>query len=597
MLENKFSTIEQTEVIHEVLTLVSKHNLRTSIGAFSAISLLFVIGYHQVEMHWIIAWLIFAVSAQLNRIYALRRPFPNDYENLIKRKQYYLLAALLAGTSHISYLLFFPALTEVERSVVSLVFLGLCSGSTANNAGLREGFLCFSIPLIVALTIAWSVTDFASLPKWLGVSMAILMLFYGSVLNEMSKNTSKMIEETFLLRFKDRQQKNLLEKALEQAETANKTKTRFLAAASHDLRQPLHTISLVSATLGLHKLQKESQKLVEILNKVSMSLSAQLNDLLDISKLDAGIVEVNIQPTFVNTIIKNIVSEFELQIKEKNLRVVLKLKSEYPAAVDPHLLYRVLRNLTHNAIKFTDKGHIIFMTHDTDNCVVIEIVDTGCGVDTSHQQEVFQEFYQINNERRDRTKGFGLGLSIVARLTKLLNIDIQLKSSLQLGSSFILKVPKSTNIQDNAIETNFDVKHSKTRFSLNVLIVDDEKLIRSSTRLLLEKLGCKCTEAIDTPSTKKVIAEQMPDLVLADYRLGNGDTGIIAIEAVHELSDVPAVLITGDTAPNLLTSIQASGLRILHKPLSFEGLHAELILAQKIKDARLNRKNQQPEQV
>lgn len=588
MLENKFSPIEQIEVMHEVMLLVSKHNLRTSIGALSAITMLFVIGYHRVEMHWVIAWLIFAVSAQINRIYALRRPFPQEYASLNKRRLYYLFSALMASASHISYLMFFPELTEVERSVVSLVILGLCSGSTANNAGLREGFLCFSIPLIVALTIAWSVTDFPSLPTWLGVSMAILILFYGSVLNEMSKNTSKMIEETFLLRFKDRQQKNLLEKALEQAETANKTKTRFLAAASHDLRQPLHTISLVSATLGLHKLQKESQKLVEILNKVSMSLSAQLNDLLDISKLDAGIVEANIQPTVVNTIIKNIVTEFNLQIKEKNLGVMMRLESECQAAVDPHLMYRILRNLTHNAIKFTDNGYIIFLTHDTKDAIVVEIVDTGCGIDSSHQHEIFQEFYQIDNEARDRTKGFGLGLSIVARLTKLLNIDIQLKSSLKMGSSFVLKVPKSADSQESKTEPDFDVTHNDTRFSLNVLIIDDEKLIRSSTRLLLEKLGCHCFEAIDTPSTKEVIAQQMPDLILADYRLGNGDTGILAIEAVRQHSDVPAVLITGDTAPDLLATIQSSGLRILHKPLSFEGLFAELQLAQMFKDARLN---------
>lgn len=594
MILRQFSKEEQQEVVHELLSLVAKHNLRTSIGAFLAIVFMFLIEYHQnINTIGLKLWLLVAVLAQINRIYILRSPLPTDFNALISRKRYYLASAFLISITYIIYFtLFFTTLSEPARCFLTLLILGLCSGSVVNNAGLRSGFVCFSIPVLATTVMFWLVTDFNSLPNGLDLLMAILIGFYGVVLDEMSKNTHKIFRETFALRFEDRIQKSLLREALKDAEIANKTKTRFLAAASHDLRQPLHTISLVSAALDLQDLKRETKNLVNLLNRVSSTLSRQLNDLLDISKLDAGIISVNLQSIDVNTVLMNIASEFELEIKEKNLKQKLELYSKNEILVDPELMYRLLRNLVHNAIKFTENGRITLKSYDEGAFVFVEVIDTGCGVDIAFQEEIFREFYQVNNEGRDRTKGFGLGLSIVARLTKLLNIEVGIDSSLNEGSNFHLKIPSNIEHNNSSIQ-NLNLKPNAIRekFSLNVLMIEDDELVKEAGKYLLEQLGCTCYEAISTQKAQYIASINNIDLIIADFRLGNFDNGVMAIESINQHGEIPSVLVTGDTAPDLLREIESTGLKVIHKPITFEKLHDLLKNAESIKHSRQSTHN------
>lgn len=585
MNQKSFNKEEQQEILHELLSLVAKHNLRTSIGAFLAIIFMFLIENHQSNAPLSLkVWFLLSVIAQFNRIYSLRTPIPKDLGELTNRKIHYLSSAFLISLTFIAYfILFFTTLPEPSRCFLTLLILGLCSGSVVNNAGLRSGFVSFCLPVLATTVIFWMATEFNSLPNGLEVLMAVLIGFYGVVLNEMSKNTHNILRETFSLRFEDRKQKAMLSEALKDAEIANKTKTRFLAAASHDLRQPLHTISLVSAALNLQDLKRETRNLVDLLERVSSTLSRQLNDLLDISKLDAGIIPVNLQNVDVNTLLTNIASEFELEVREKKLKQNLQLLSRNEAIVDPELMYRLLRNLVHNAIKFTDIGKITLKSYDDGEYVIVEVIDTGCGVDISYQEEIFKEFYQVNNEGRDRTKGFGLGLSIVARISKLLNIEVGIDSSLNGGSNFHLKIPSNPIELRSFRQSPLPLKDISKKFSLNVLMIEDDELVKEAGKYLLEQLGCVCFVSCSTQTAKSIASTEQLDLIVADFRLGNFDNGVLAINSINNGGEIPSVLITGDTAPDLLKEIEATGLKVIHKPITFEKLRDVLIEAEAIK--------------
>lgn len=579
MLKTQFSEQEESEINFELLSLVAKHNLRATIGSFLALIFLFLITLRQEDLKFnIFVWALLAVVAQINRMSSLFGRFSNSPDYLRFRKKRYLISACFVSATYVLYIvMFFKALDEPERCFMTLLVLGLCSGSVVNNAGLRSGFVCFSIPILVTTVLYWISTDFLSLPKGLDTLMAILIGFYGVVLNEMSKNTYQILLETFSLRFEERKQKSLLSRALEDAELANKTKTRFLAAASHDLRQPLHTISLVSAALDLQQLESDTKKLVNLLNQVSLTLSRQLNDLLDISKLDAGIIAVNLQPANINTLIRNVASEFELELSEKRLNLILNLSSNEDILIDPELMYRLLRNLVHNAIKFTKNGSITLKSYDEGDKVVVEVIDTGCGIPKQFQDEIFQEFYQIDNEARDRTKGFGLGLSIVARLAKLLDIQIQVESSIDKGAKFSLYIPKNAGSSDtnNPLEQEASWT-KKTNFQLNVLIIEDDELVKHATVLLLQRLGCTCYAASNTDTASLIARNHKLDLIIADFRLGKDDNGVIAIKAINPDGIIDSVLVTGDTEPDLLREIEASGFRVIHKPVTAEILYSVL---------------------
>ncbi|ROH84540.1 response regulator [Pseudomethylobacillus aquaticus] len=588
MSEQTITNRQRAEIIHEFLQLAAKQNLRTSIGSFTAIAVLTAIAFNQADQLPAKLWLALALIGQILRISIIYLPRLKVRINILATMRVYQLVAGLVGLIFGAFLMFFPALSEIERSIVTVIFLGLCSGSVANTPGQRAVFMLFATPILVGLSLAWGLTEIANYPEWISLAMVGLILLYTFMLFEMSKNSWQLIQEGYQLRFRDQQQKRLLLQALKEAEDANRSKTRFLAAASHDLRQPLHTISLVSATLGLHHLGEESQRLVKILNEVSMSLSSQLNDLLDISKLDAGIVEAHVQATNISAILSNIYAEFELSIADKGLKTTVNLSSNTKSLTDPQLIHRIFRNLLHNAIKFTDEGSISIDVYDAPSGrhVCVAISDTGRGIALEHQQEIFQEFYQVDNANRDRSQGFGLGLSIVKRLADLLQIKLEMESIPEKGTRFTLSIPVEPD-QSASSDENHHSKDDTTLFDLRVLVVDDEEIIRTATELLLETLGCECMSAASSLAALQIATHWKPDIMLADFRLSDGDTGINAAKSLRTLyPDLPIMLISGDTAPDLLQTIRASGFKLLHKPLSLGSLRAELHAAKEHKSTK-----------
>ncbi len=484
--------------------------------------------------------------------------------------------SLLNGSIHGLTLLAFPVLHDTERLFLTLLLLGLCSGSVGTTAGHRRIFLAYTLPAAGTLPFWWlAYPQGGAVADWTDLSLGILIVLYLWVLITLANNAWRNFSESVQIRFQDREMSAQLREALAQANQANQAKTRFLAAASHDLRQPLHTIGLLVAALSLRPIEGRDREVVDLLSQVTVALSEQLDQLLDISKLDAGIVAPDKKMVDLGEMLRMHHAEMRAIIEEKGLRAVIDAPTGMRCWTDPALVLRVLRNLTENAVKFTPKGHVALRLRAEGATALLSVEDTGRGIPPDELANVFEEFYQVDNPERDRTKGLGLGLSIVRRLCDLLGITLDLESVEGQGTTVTLRIPLET-FGTQALAQAQPPSHQNFA-GLTVLVIDDERSVRMGMRVLLEELGCQFVEACSVEEATQQAIASHPDVVLADMRLRNGETGIDAISSiVAAIGATPAVLISGDTAPDRLQEATRAGITLLHKPVGLPTLQAEL---------------------
>ncbi|MDP2804516.1 MAG: ATP-binding protein, partial [Gallionellaceae bacterium] len=360
----------------------------------------------------------------------------------------------------------------------------------------------------------------------------------------------------------------------EDAENANHDKTRFLAAASHDLRQPMHALGLFVGELQSKLTSPEQTRLVSKIEESVDALSNLLDALLDISKLDAGVVTPNVSTFSVESLLMRIARDYGPLAAQKgvSLRVV---PNNSKVQSDPILLGRIVANLLSNAIRYTPVGgSVLLACRYRSGQLCIEVRDNGIGIDESEQQNIFREFVQIANQERDRSKGLGLGLAIVSRISKLLGHQIVVRSELNKGAVFSVFVPR-VNAQESDLNSlklqseEMQDKKSATDFdSLMVLVVDDDPLVRKSTQGIIESWGCHVSMAASLAQVKEVHSKTDYDLIICDYRLPDGN-GIEMSDWIQANFNIqPAfILISGDTSPEILQSVSEKGIHLLHKPV------------------------------
>ena len=486
-----------------------------------------------------------------------------------------VVLSFINGSIHGLGLAAFPVLQDAERMFFTLVILGLCSGSVGTTAGHRRIFLAYVLPAAGTLPFWWLLYPGGTSQPWTQASLALLIALYIWILVGLADGAWRNFSESVRIRFQDREKAAQLREALAQATQANQAKTRFLAAASHDLRQPLHTIGLLVAALSLRPIEGRDREVVDLLSQVTVALSEQLDQLLDISKLDAGVVEPERKIVDLGEMLRMHHAEMRAPIEEKGLRAVLDCPMGARCWTDPALVLRVLRNLTENAIKFTQQGEIVLRLRMEGSHALLSVQDSGRGIPADEQAMVFEEFYQVDNPERDRTKGLGLGLSIVRRLCSLLGITLELRSVQGEGTAVTLRLPLETY---GAITQPQPLAPAGQSFAgLTVLVIDDERSVRLGMRVLLEELGCRFTEASSIAEATLQARAARPGVILADMRLRNGENGIQAISTIVDaIGPTPALLISGDTAPDRLQEATRAGIKLLHKPVALPVLQAEL---------------------
>lgn len=366
----------------------------------------------------------------------------------------------------------------------------------------------------------------------------------------------------------DRKQADVaLRHAKDEAERANLGKSKFLAAASHDLRQPVQALFFFTAALDRKLHNHPARTVLNDLQRSLESLNILLDSLLDISKLDAGVITPKETTFSVASLLERMDSEFapSAQAKGLQLRVV---PSTAVIRSDPALLSRVIQNLVANAVRYTAEGRILLGCRRHGKTLCIEVWDTGIGIPRERLSDIFEEFYQVGNSERDRSQGLGLGLAIVNRLARLLHHRVSVHSDLGRGSVFSIEVPLADQPTVGVRRLPVAASPSASRL---VLVIDDEASVLKSLHLILDAWGFDVLAATSEDEAVALLEQhkRLPNAIVADYRLRNGRTGTEAIRHIRDLfhSPIPSIIITGDTAPERLREAEASGLSILHKPV------------------------------
>ncbi|MCW8916871.1 MAG: ATP-binding protein [Magnetovibrio sp.] len=364
--------------------------------------------------------------------------------------------------------------------------------------------------------------------------------------------------------------------ARDDAEKASVAKTRFLAAASHDLRQPLQALNLFVYTLESKEKETDKLEIIKLIRSSLDSLKELLNTLLDISKLEAGVVQPQMKDFNAASMLERINSELSpvAWANDLELRVV---DSHVLVHSDPSLLETIVRNLVDNAIKYTEKGKVLVGCRHRGNKLRIEVWDTGPGIAPDKRHLIFQDFYQVDNPARQRSQGLGLGLSIVRRMSQLLDCQMGCESKVGHGSMFWIEVAVAHESEKKA--PTFSTINLN-RGNAHIVVIEDDEQILMGLKALLESAGYT-TQTFNSGQAKTlrsafVSAKKNPDIIIADYRLDADHTGRDAIELIRRTlaTDIPAIIVTGDTAPERLREAKESGFPILHKPVRPEELMA-----------------------
>jgi PAS domain S-box-containing protein len=352
-----------------------------------------------------------------------------------------------------------------------------------------------------------------------------------------------------------------------EAERANKAKSRFLAAASHDLRQPLQALNMFVAALGAHNRDGKSREILAAIEDSLQATNALLDSLLDVSRLDAGVLHANPRRVAILDLLDRMETEFTEPAREKGLTLRV-VPSSAVAYTDPTLLDRMVRNLVSNAVRYTARGRILIGCRRRGRLLSIEVRDTGIGIPAEKLQAVFEEFYQIGNPERDRTRGLGLGLAIVDRIAKLLGHKVEVWSRPGRGSMFSILVP----LADASARPEPRPAAAEGRLDGAFLVaIDDEPMQLRAMTELFRQWGCDVLPANSAEDAlgQLATASRKPDAIIADYRLRAGRTGAEAIVAVRTAIQVPVpgVILTGDTEPARMVEAATSGFSLLYKPV------------------------------
>jgi len=453
---------------------------------------------------------------------------------------------------------------------IMLVLIIMMAGTLGIYATFFPAYVAFALPTVFLMVarLASEGEEFFFL-SFILLGFLVAFLIY-------SLMHYRLVNESTRQRFENIDLLHGISLKKEEAEKANADKTRFLASASHDLRQPIHAMDLFADALEQEMTTGKQQLLLGKLRESMDSMGSLLNSLLNMSKLEAELIEVKPHALIPASIFAKMKDEFLQQAQEKGLEFQVATDamqdSVYSIQSDDILLENILRNLLSNAIKYTDHGKIYLTCIKQGDACIISIEDTGIGIAEDEQGKVFDAFYQIDNPERDRSKGIGLGLSIVKRLCQLLDHHIEMHSAPGKGTRFEMTIPCVVTSEPQAyVPRIYTPSLKRGELTITILVIDDEKAIQDGMQAMLEPWGCHVLTCGSSEESIPLLQSNPDiDLVIADYRLRGGDLGTDAISSVREIlgrPSLPSIIISGDTEPTRMQEMQKAGFEMLHKPV------------------------------
>lgn len=423
-----------------------------------------------------------------------------------------------------------------------------------------------TLPLFVLLGLSGNreYQIMAAMLLFTGVPSALLMNLYFRKLFDQS---IQLKHENLALLDDVRSQK-------QRAEHANIEKSRFLAATSHDLRQPLHALDLFLDALDLQLVSEGNRELLGKARLSSQALGELLNALLDISRFDAGAVQADLSHFDLGSVVSSVVSAFDREAGSRGIEIKTELV-DVIVFTDAVLLARMIRNLLSNAVKHNRQCKIIVRTVITGDGVIMEVTDTGKGIAKEELSNIFSEFYQLENPNRDRSQGLGLGLAIVSRLSTLLDIPVSVDSELGCGSTFSLRL-----MVDEGDISQINTPPELNRIDLTgvfIVVIDDEYIVRDAVRAMLRSWNCEVLSAESCSSMLTELTDEgypVPELIISDYRLAEDRNGFDAIKRLrgHYQQQIPAIIMTGDSSNKIIELAEQSDCRVMLKPVGGDRL-------------------------
>jgi signal transduction histidine kinase/ActR/RegA family two-component response regulator len=553
-----------------------------SLGALVAAAGFWAIFYSQTAQPGVLVWAVLIHATQAfrfagNRRYLNTPPAGRDPERMAR---WYCNALTFNAVAWgLAPWFFFPTGNLPLTSLMMLLLLGISSGGVASLAPYRPALFRFIVPVLSGLAAAllWQrdMTHFY---------LAICTLAYLVVNLRFGLQQNRLLTEALRTRYEKEDLAQRLAEQVRMVERASLEKTRFFASASHDLRQPLHSLGLFGSAILARLASTPDEPLARNMMHCVDALEASFSSMLDVSKLDAGVVEVKAEPVAMADIFRRLQVTLGQQAEAQGLALRFKPGGKWVHA-DAALLERMLGNLVHNALKFTQHGGVVVLARTRGENVSVEVWDSGRGIDDKEVPRIFDEFYQVGNLERDRSKGLGMGLAIVRRIARLMNVQVQVQSRPGRGTVFKFLLPRASGQTERALpQAGAGSKASSPLSRLRVLVVDDEETVRSSTAAALRLHGLEVEVADGLAQAREIAA--MPghpmDALITDFRLRNEEDGIALATELRALLgwQLAVLLVTGDTAPERVRQAQHSGLRVLYKPVKahdlVEALRAEV---------------------
>ena len=540
---------------------------------------------------WLIAgWLACMIALQVLRLvlYARYRRHGIVQNNVRRATVMWVSGAGATGVVWgATALLFFISGHPVYQAVLTVLVFGITASAIPLIGSYIPSFYLFVFPALLPF-IARNVFEGTAPHLVLSLIEAAVMAGFASF----AHNYNRMLIESLRNRIEKQAladrlaaQNVDLEHARVAAEQANRSKTQFFAAASHDLRQPLHAMGLFAAALTQKVRDPEVTGVISSINASVQALEALFNELLDLSKIDSGVIKPHLIPFALEEVFARLRSEFAAEATAKGLRLEVG-GGQHVVSSDPVLLERIIRNLISNAIRYTPAGNVAVTAAPVDGAVRIEVRDTGIGIREADQQRVFEEFFQLANPGRTSSKGLGLGLAIVQRLCGLLGYPVRLASEYGKGSAFSFDVPPGAAWVERGDAADAAVPVEAGWGGKLIVVIDDEAAIVEGMKALLSGWGADVLGSATGDDVVAAVHEagRMPDLLIVDHRLGAGEMGIEVAQRIRHALDpeIPAILVTGSITPDLAEQARAAGLDFMLKPVTPADLRERISTALKL---------------
>lgn len=575
MARNKVPQEYSARVQLGLINTLYRQSLPILLGNVAVVSLTVFLLWHEVLRSDLIAWaaaIYLLTTVRFVMVWQDRQTAEHPVETANRRAWRYAFFAALSGCLWGSMgILFFAPDNTVVTALICIVLAGMTGGSVASLSSWWPTYVVFALPTVLPFAIRsfvygnslFSVLGFLSL-FLLGVNLAF------------SRTLQHTVRNAVWLRFENIGLIRQLTEEKERAELANRSKSQFLAAASHDLRQPTHALGLYIATLRAMADAPTVERaalndIAERLRTALKGMSQLLNVLLDISRLDANVIDVEPRRFALQHELSALENQFLQAATVKGLKLRIRPTSVW-LETDAVLLHNMLANLVSNAVRYTNDGGILVACRRRGGDVEIQVFDTGIGITPDQLPNIFREFYQVGNVARDREQGLGLGLAIVQRTAALLGATVQVRSAPGRGSLFSLRLPamQPTWMSDIGAGERHE-EAVRDRRPKTILVVDDDRDVLDSMQTLLRAWG---HTAVPAQSLEQAVAAARShalglDLIVTDFRLARDVSGVDVIRAVSGSVGraITAIIITGDTSADGINAASSSGFRVLHKPL------------------------------